>query len=481
MKRTGRNPRPPGPRGRFLVGSQLDFLRDPLDFLTRAHLEHGPLVSLPINGRSVVGVFGADAVNTVTSSYGREVEISVTGGVALGPPSGDLQGRGPLNATGAEHALYRRVSVRGMRGESGNAYAAAATDLTVAMLDSWRPGTEIDLLPVIEDLARRIFKRHMFGTDIAVTDPELDAAVNRYIAVMDSLPRRLGTTLIPFDVPGISRSATLRRDLAFVDRRVVDTTRDGAPPSLAATLVRELDRMGAGDDRRLARELMLQLYFAGLSSVGSTIVWTFLLLALHPGPARKLLAELDTAFGGQVPQPGDDTVLPYLDAVVNESMRLYPGAAYEFKRLDDSFDVHGYRLPAGTSLLMTPWVTQRSPHHFDDPLTFRPERFADRTGYPKGAFAPWGFGNRSCVGKPLARVAIRTVLSATLQRFRLDLVPGQRIDPHAGRFGIRLLPRPGVRVRLAPQDGDTESSARPVAGSIVGGTPGPRILDGQPR
>jgi len=305
--------------------------------------------------------------------------------------------------------------------------------------------------------------------------PDLDAAVDLYIDILESLPRRLATTLVPFAIPGLAQRGRLREATATIDARI-RTIADGtaAPPhySLAEAVLREVERAGLPRDPELVRDFVLQLHFAGLTSVASTIVWSLLLLSLHPAQARQMLDQLHEAAGGRVPTPEDVKRLPYVEAVLNESIRLYPAAAWEFKRTLGPLDLGGHRLPEKSQLIVAPWVTQRSPRSFEDPLLFRPERFLGRADYDSGSFLPWGTGERSCIGKSLARNAFRSVVGGIVQRFRLDLVPDQHIEPHPGYLGTRVLPRPGVLVVLAAQDGDTERSAARVHGSVVGAVPG---------
>lgn len=467
---------PDGPRGWPVIGKNLEFARDSLTFLTSAHRTYGNLVTLPLNGGSVVAAFGPSEVETVVNSYGTDIDISMTGGVNL-PVRRGPQGRGPLNSSGAEHKFYRELAARAMRGESAKAYSAIAAEMTVRMLDSWPIGAELDLLPHMSRFTRRVFKYYMFGTDVAVDDPELDAAVDVYIAIMESYRYRVGSTLLPWDVPGLSRRSTLRRQMELIDDRIraigagVRTT---PRYSLAQAFLTQLENTDHANDAALARELMLQVYFAGLTSVASTIVWTLLLLALHPAEARRQVDEAREALDGRVPEMRDLRLLPRLDAVLNESIRLYPGAAFEFKTVVGTLDIDGCRLSHNLPLLLAPWVTQRSAESFADPDAFLPDRFAGPKTHTKGAFAPWGYGDRSCLGKVLARCAVTSVVAGVSQRYRLDLVPGQTINPHAGLLGIRLLPRPGVRVVVNRQDGETGRSAVPLAGTVVGAVPGPQ-------
>ncbi|MER7009356.1 cytochrome P450 [Dactylosporangium sp. NPDC000555] len=465
----------PGPSGPPLIGRQIAFLRDPLGFLERSHRDYGDLVALPLNGGRVVAAFGAAEVAAVYAGLGEHVEISGGGGINL-QSRDEVQGRGPLNSTGAEHALYRKICHRALGQHSLAAYSAVAVEETDRLLRHWRPGQVVDLVPEITALTRRIFKVYMFGTDVSATAPDADAAVDLYIDIMESTGRWLATTFVPVEIPGLAQRRRLRTATAAIDELVggIDAGLTVPPRhSLARALLDELERVGLPRDPRLVREFMLQLHFAGLTSLASALIWALLLLALHPAATDVALAELSRATAGRIPRPEDVKALPYLEAVLNETMRLYPAAAWEFKQTVRATDVGGHRLPAGTTLMLAPWVTQRSERSFADPVTFDPGRFVGRAGYPPGAFEPWGTGERSCIGKMLARNAFRSVVGGIVQRYRLDLVPGQRIEPHPGLLGTRMLPRPGVRVILADQDGDTGRRMPVLHGSVVGAQPGP--------
>ncbi len=467
---------PDGPSGLPVIGKQVPFIRDPLSFLIKAHRTYGDLVSLPLNGRSVIAAFGGDQVQTVFDSFGTGIDLSMVGGI--NPPiKHSLQGRGPLNTVGTEHDLYRELAARAMRGESARLYSSISVKMVEQMISGWKIGSEIDLLPEMGRLSHRIFKYYMFGSDIVTTDPELNEAVEFYVRLLESNRYRIGSTLVPWNVPGVSQRATLRRHMDLMDSRIRAII-DGSYPAeelcLSMALAKELERHDMEKDASLIRELSLQLHWAGITSVASSTTWALLMLALHPAEARKQLDETQAALGGRVPEMQDLRLLPRLDAVLNESMRLYPGAVYEFKRVIGPIDIDGYKLPPGAPLLLAPYVTHRCEQSWSDPEVFNPDRFVDRrSAYNKGSFAPWGAGDRSCIGKVLGRMAITAAVGGIGQRFRLDLVPGQTIHPQAGLLGLRLYPRPGVRMTVAAQDGETERSVTEVSGTIVGATPGP--------
>ena len=164
--------------------------------------------------------------------------------------------------------------------------------------------------------------------------------------------------------------------------------------------------------------------------------------------------------------PADLERLPYLDLVVKESLRLYPPAPSVNRVAREEFEWKGYTFPAGSLITYVPFVSHRMRSQFPQPNTFRPERFDPVEGdqIPPYAYIPFATGPRSCVGAPFATMEIKTVLTMTLQRFRLDLVPNQHID---ATVRTTLQPRNGIRMVPRPQDGKVELSPARVTGNVV--------------
>jgi len=140
--------------------------------------------------------------------------------------------------------------------------------------------------------------------------------------------------------------------------------------------------------------------------------------------------------------------LPYVERVVKESMRLYPPAWVMGREAVGEREVGGYRMPAGTTALMSQWVVHRDPRYHRDPQRFDPDRWT--AGYekemPHFAYFPFGGGARQCIGAGFAMTEARLVLAAVAQRFRMEHAPGQRVEPYAS---ITLRPKEGIRMRLA--------------------------------
>lgn len=465
---------PAGPRGRPLVGCEPSLAFDSVRFLPAIHARYGDLVAVPrALGRRALAVFGPAYADQVTRGMDDELTISTTSGVTL---ADDVQLRGPLSAEGELHARYAEICRRALAGASVESYYAITCEVVDRTLDGWREGSEIDLVPELRTLSYRIFKYFMFGVDVVAEDPELDRAVETYISTVDTPRRFVGATLVRRDVPGISNGGTFRKRMALVGDRL--RTLDRCPhlerhPSLGRTTLDATEAVDGERDTDLARDIVLQLYFAGLTAVPNTITWALLLLAQHPPACRRLLDELERSLGGRMPALGVLPNLVQLDAVLLETMRLYPNTTFEIKSTTRPLTVGPHELPPRSQVLTSPWVTQRSPVAFPEPLRFLPERFVDRRPYPEGSFEPWGVGSRICLGRVVARIATRLILCRIAQRWRLDVVAGQRIAPRAKLYGLRLNPGPSIRVRVAAQDGDAERSPAYIGDAVPGGIPSP--------
>jgi cytochrome P450 len=196
-------------------------------------------------------------------------------------------------------------------------------------------------------------------------------------------------------------------------------------------------------DRQIRDEVMT-LLLAGFESTSNALSWTWYLLAKNPGVERRLQAELDEVLAGRMPTFADLLRLTYTKMVMEESLRLYP-PAYKFTRqaIEDD-EIGGYAIPAGSLVIMSPWVTHRS-HFWPNAEAFEPERFSpDRVQErPRFAYFPFGGGQRSCMGAEFAMMEARLVLAMVAQRYRLSLVDGHHVEPRAA---LTLQPRNGVSV-----------------------------------
>ena len=148
------------------------------------------------------------------------------------------------------------------------------------------------------------------------------------------------------------------------------------PGDLLSRLLAAQDDEGAGMTDRQLRDECVTLFLAGHETTALTLTYTFHLLALNPDAEARLSAELDDVLGAdRLPTAADMPRLTYTGHVVRESMRLYPPAWAIGREVVEPFEVGGYHVAKGTQLLISQWVLHRDPRWFDDPESFRPERW----------------------------------------------------------------------------------------------------------
>jgi cytochrome P450 len=241
--------------------------------------------------------------------------------------------------------------------------------------------------------------------------------------------------------------------IAKLDRivtRIIDNRRRSGEErnDLLAMLLaaRDAETNAAMDDRQL-RDEMVTFLVAGHETTAVALSWTWYLLSQNPDAERRLHAEVDEVLGDRLPTVDDLKDLPYTRMVLEESMRLYPPVWATSREPYEDDEVGGVRLPAGTTVTLSQYVTHRDPAFWPEPERFDPERFnpersAER---PEYAYFPFGGGPRRCVGQQFAMMEGQIALAMISRRLRLRLVPGHPVEPDPI---LTLRPRHGVAVTL---------------------------------
>jgi cytochrome P450 len=203
---------------------------------------------------------------------------------------------------------------------------------------------------------------------------------------------------------------------------------------------------------------ILTFLAAGHETTAIALVWTVYLLSQHPQVRIKLQDEIRSVLAGREPTLDDLAKLPYLDWVLNESMRLYPPAWLQVRLVAEESELDGVRLPVGTLVILSQWVIHRLPDIWQDAEAFKPERWdpANEQQLPPGAYFPFGGGPRTCIGMPLAQLEARLILASMLQSYTPQPVPGYTpgFQPV-----ITLRPKRHLRAILIPAS-SSDSDAR---------------------
>ena len=435
--------RVPGLKGYPIVGNLPQFQRDPLATLTRAAREGGDVVRLALGSERFYLLSHPDHVRHVLQDNNKNY-VKGYGKVSV------LLGNGLVLSEGSFWRRQRRLMQPAFHRERLAGFAEAMTDETSRMLDGWEApaseGRALDVALEMTLLAQRIIVRTMFGAGVGEEGATIARAFDTALAGIDT------RFVVPLWVSRLPLPANRRfeKALATIDgavRRIIAGRRRaglGGGDDLLGMLMEARDaETGETMSEGQIRDEVTTIYLAGHETTAVTLAWTWFLLSKNPAVARGVREEVSRVLGGRTPGMGDVPNLTYTRAVVDEVLRLYPAAWMISRSAVGDDEVGGYRVPAGLTVFLSPYVTHRRPELWPNPEGFDPERFAPEgaDGRPRFAYFPFGGGPRLCIGNNFALMEATLVIAMTMQRYRLDLVPGQTVE--AKPRGT-LRPRPAV-------------------------------------
>jgi len=208
------------------------------------------------------------------------------------------------------------------------------------------------------------------------------------------------------------------------------------------------------------RDELITLLLAGHETTASTLGWAFHMLDEHPEIKARLRAEVDEVLGDRLPVHEDLRRLTFTASVVEEVMRLYP-PVWLLPRIAKELDViAGYRIPAGSDVVVVPYVMHRHPDFWDEPERFDPDRFApgaDTKSRPRYAYIPFGAGPRFCVGNSLGMMEAVFVLALVVRELDLAKPPGEKVSAE-GMLSLRV--RGGLRMTVRSVDRRRQAAPR---------------------
>ena len=439
---------PPGPRGYPLLGVFPRARRDPLGFFLDSARRYGDVVAMRFGTRRAYLLSHPDDIRHVLQDNARAYGKSAPAARIL-PLFGDS-----LTTIDGERWQRQRRSMRPMfQPKQLTFLIPIVTGATAAMLARWRRlatrGEHVDALDEMTALTRTILLRALFG-DVTLADVQRVGQALDF--ALEHADRRLWSPMSWLDVPTPAHhrfQQALRILHDFVESAIAGDRHALRPPdTLLSMLMNARDpQTGAEMTDTELRDELKALVVAGQTTTSSALAWLWHALSEHAEVRENLQQELATRLGGRDPGPDDLPALANTRMVIDEVLRLYPPTWLTARTPLEPGEVRGHPLPAGSLVLLSPFVTHRHPAFWVDPLRFDPERFTfeGSAGRPRFAYFPFGGGPRSCIGNWFATVTMQVITAMVAQHFALTLVPGCRVYC---RPGLTLRPGPRLPMRL---------------------------------
>jgi len=373
---------------------------------------------------SVKAIFSRDRVNTIAG--GRNIIL----GPLLGPGSLLLQ-------EGQEHMRRRKLMLPPFHGERMRAYETVIAQATERAVERWPVAEPFAMHPSMQAITLEVILRAVFGVEDADRRDELSRAL------VEILGATASPTTVGLITPGVRRLPIYRRfdrlraradELLYaeIDERRRDGDLDGREDILSMLVAARFEDGSTMSNEEL-RDQLMTLLLAGHETTATALAWTFDLLLHRRDALARLCEELEV----------DEHT--YLEAVVDESLRVRPVVPFTGRKLLEAAELGGYELLRGTTVLAAIYLTNTRPEAYPDPYSFRPERFLEDAP-DTYSWIPFGGGTRRCIGAAFAQLEMRVAIETILRSVELRAASPEPERPV--RRNVTLSPANGTVVVL---------------------------------
>ncbi|MER6917120.1 cytochrome P450 [Streptomyces sp. NPDC000594] len=437
---TAQTPRPPEAPGALpLLGHTLAMKRRPLDFVS-ALPELGEVVRIRLGPVGVLLVCDPDLTHEVL----LDPRTFDKGGFIF-DRAREYMGDNLATCPHSAHLRQRRLTQPAFHISRLPGYAGIMADAIDETAAAWRDGAVVDPVADLMALTAKVILRTMFSWGLS--DRSLSDAVGDLVVVVDGTYWR---SLVPPAVLRVPLPANRRFDrahhrLSATFLRIIQEYRaDGTDRGdLLSILLATRDEGDGGgmSDTEISNQLF-GFFLAGTETTATLLAWTLHALTERPELQERLHAEIDTVLGGRPPGFDDLEALDVTRRILTESLRHYTPVWMLTRVTTTDTRIGPYEVPAGTTLMYSPYIVHHLPSLYPDPHRFDPDRWAPGEKPPRRGFLPFAVGSRKCIGDAFALTEATLALATIAQRWRWSASPGARVRPTAGAAirpqGMRL-------------------------------------------
>lgn len=352
---------------------------------------------------------------------------------------------------GVRHQRQRRLLTPPFHGERMRAYGKLMCEIAEQVVSRWQVGEPFRVRPSMQEISLRVILSAVFGLHEGERFEELRQLLS---SMLDSISSPVTSSFLFFrslqkDLGAWSPWGRFLRqkqrikellDAEIQSRRNAEFER--SHEDILSLMLCTRDETGQPMTDAEIHDELITLLFAGHETTASALAWALYWINSLPEVHDKLLKELSTLAPNS--DPSEIAQLPYLTAVCQETLRIYPIALTPFTRiLKAPFEVIDYNFEPGTALVPVTYLTHRREDIYPEPKRFKPERFLERQFSPY-EYLPFGGGNRRCIGQAFALFEMKLVLATIVSRLQLSLVDRRSIEPV--RRGVTVAPPSNMRL-----------------------------------
>jgi len=442
-----------GSESRLSMSDVPEMMRDPLGALLHKWQRFGDLSRLRFGPQVVahLAVHPDDAQHVLVDNNRNYVRDP------LFEDFGRILGAGVLTSDGEVWLRQRRMmqpvfhhkKIAGMAG----AMVQECRKLIASLLAAAESGRAIDVADEIARMGLRVATKSLFSAETPADEARLTPAIKTMFAYIGARNRSI--VKIPEAIP-TAENRRFREAMELLDATVYGAlerrrrTKESFDDVLALLLEARDEETGEGMTDQQIRNEVLALLLGSADTSSVSLTWTWAQISKLPDVMRELQAEVDEVLGGREPSIDDLPKLRFTWAVLQESMRLMPPGWLLTRKAVGEDSLSGRRIPAGSLVYISPYLTHRHPSFWENPEAFDPSRFSaeqDSRRHPC-AYMPFGAGPRKCLGTPFALMEMKMTLAMMAQAVELHFAPGfelQRDTP------FWLVPKNGCWMTVHPR------------------------------
>jgi cytochrome P450 len=393
--------------------------QDQLGFAQRAAEEEGGIAHYQLLWMEMFFITDPEVVRECLVKHADKMHRDPFVSKALGR----IMGQGVFVAEGAQWKRQRHLVQPAFHATRIRQYAETMAAYTQEMVDSWQTGQIVAIDQSLAELTLRIIAKTMYGIDLVDQTDKIGRLMKTILTIAEE---QLGQFIVlPKWIPTRQhrRQAAALREIRELLRNIVRQRQAEGEDrgDLLSMLLRARDEEGNPMPEEVLLDECITLFVAGHETTAAALTWSWYLLTEHPAIAQQLMAEIDGVLAGEPITFDKIANLPLLDAVIKETLRLYPPAFGFGRSVQEPFTVAGTTFPRRAILLFSTFATHRSSRYYAEPEQFRPQRFVDEATQPdRYTYFPFGAGSRICLGNMFAMMEAAVILATMMANVTLQ-------------------------------------------------------------
>lgn len=352
------------------------------------------------------------------------------------------QGNGLVLSEGPDWIKQRRWAAPHFLRSAFPEYLSIMVSETESLIQEWQKsaesGASVNLVTSLNRTTFRILCRCILGH---VLDSKLDLLYKGINETIVLLPKRIFAPFYTNINTPLPTNLQIKRSAKRYRQVIAEIIQEAKTSGQAGMLSHLLKQKEITDEEMI--DMVSTMVGAGFETTANLLSWTFVLLCQNLEAQERLRNELTPITQKNLTLEALENA-EYLEAVMNESLRMYPPLLVPSRRMTEAVDIDGYHFEKGSNIDLSIWAVQHHPDYWKNPNQFLPERFLKENLDPRSlaAFFPFVVGPRECIGKQFALLEARVILSLLLSKFEFKLADGVKVEPEAL---LVLRPRGGVR------------------------------------